>query len=173
MTNRKMTGGNLRSQFNFQKLSLSELVRDVFERLKNEVSFISSKFSVCIEHEIEGYWDKVRLEQVVENLLLNAMKYGNGKPVELSLSRVDDLAILSVLDRGPGIRKDLQKKVFSEPGLGLSTSRQIVEAHGGGISVESEMGAGSRFVVSLPLSHKKPDVATIPALRSAFVGFGG
>ncbi|MGK5087111.1 ATP-binding protein [Bdellovibrionota bacterium FG-2] len=110
-----------------------------------------------------GNWDCVRIEQVVLNLLTNAMKYGAGKPIEISVRKEQGLVRLSVRDHGIGIAIEDQKgiferferavsaKAFGGFGLGLFITRSIVEAHCGSSRVESELGQGSCFIVELPL----------------------
>ena len=109
----------------------------------------------------------LRVEEVIVNLLSNAIKYGEGKPVHVSLReiRLGDWVELRVSDRGMGIRPDEQDRIFekfqriSSPhhavaglGLGLYIVRNLVEAHGGLIRVESKLGDGATFVVELPKS---------------------
>jgi PAS domain S-box-containing protein len=108
--------------------------------------------------------DKLRVEQVLMNLLSNAMKYAPGQPVELSVEQEDGHAVIAVRDWGPGIPRDAQGRVFerferasgthaqASLGLGLYISRQIARAHGGELSVEEPpSGPGARFVLRLPL----------------------
>jgi signal transduction histidine kinase len=106
----------------------------------------------------------VRLEQVVTNLLTNALKYGAGKPVRVQLAREGTHARLSVQDEGIGIEPEALPRVFGKfvravserhyggLGLGLYITRQIVEAHGGSVAVDSRPHEGARFTVRLPLS---------------------
>ncbi len=107
--------------------------------------------------------DCERLNQVVLNLLTNALKYGSSKPVSVALRRDAGNAILEVSDNGMGISAENTQRIFerfergissnniSGLGLGLFISRRIVEAHGGTISVQSTEGRGSTFVVHIPL----------------------
>jgi signal transduction histidine kinase len=111
-----------------------------------------------------GRWDAMRLEQVVGNLLANAMKYGAGKPIDLSLEDRDGLVRLKVRDCGIGIAEEDRERIFERFeravsvrhyggfGLGLWIVREIVQALGGTIAVESTPGQGSTFTVSLPRS---------------------
>ena len=111
---------------------------------------------------VRGYWDPVRLDQVVSNLLSNAIKYGNGKPIELSLQGESDVVRLSIADHGIGIEPDQQRRLFRPFeravsgrqyggfGLGLWITRRVVEAMHGSIAVESRPSEGSTFVVLLP-----------------------
>jgi signal transduction histidine kinase len=108
--------------------------------------------------------DPLRFEQIVTNLISNAVKYGAGKPIEVRVGRdrAADLAHLEVIDRGPGIDPAMKEKIFepfqrattTEPipglGLGLYVVKLIVESHGGRIAVDTDLGHGSRFIVDLP-----------------------
>lgn len=110
-----------------------------------------------------GSWDRMRIEQVLNNLLANAMKYGAGKPIKIAIEKSTDLARFAIRDHGIGIAPEDQRRLFERfgravpaghfPGLGLGLyiSRQIVEAHGGHIRVESEPGQGATFIMELPL----------------------
>jgi signal transduction histidine kinase len=109
-----------------------------------------------------GHWDRLRLEQVISNLLSNAAKYGAGHPVEVAVEADGERARLREKDGGIGIAPEDQARIFERferasgvghihgLGLGLWITRQIVEAHGGSIRVESAVGQGSTFVVELP-----------------------
>jgi PAS domain S-box-containing protein len=109
--------------------------------------------------------DPVRMEQVVNNLLTNALRYGKGQPVHVTLEKSGGGARLTVRDQGMGIERQNLEKIFdrferavsanevSGLGLGLYISRQIVKAHGGRIWAESEPGQGSAFYVELPEHH--------------------
>jgi PAS domain S-box-containing protein len=111
-----------------------------------------------------GSWDRLRIEQVATNLLNNAIKYGDGKPISIHMTCDDQRAHFSVQDHGPGIPKESLAKIFDRferghyskkiagLGLGLFISRQIIESHGGKIWAESELGKGSTFHVELPLN---------------------
>jgi signal transduction histidine kinase len=114
-------------------------------------------------------WDAGRIERVCDNLISNAIKYSpNGGTIEIRLSKSADdgrdWAVLTVSDSGIGIpRSDLphiferyrraaNTAVISGTGIGLAGARQIVEQHGGSITVESLERIGSTFTVRLPLS---------------------
>jgi signal transduction histidine kinase/PAS domain-containing protein len=148
---------------NKEDFSFCDLVKETIERLSCQ--FSNNKAIPKLEHECEiiGHWDKLRIEQVVTNLLTNAIRYGAGKPVNIRVEAVKDNVLLSVQDQGIGMDKKSQKKIFdrfervvnanevSGLGLGLFISKKIVLAHGGKIWVESELGKGSTFFVELPL----------------------
>jgi two-component system, OmpR family, sensor histidine kinase SenX3 len=114
-----------------------------------------------------GSWDTGLIEQIVRHLLRNAIIYGEGKPITIVASQIDDSVELVVKDRGIGIAPEDQKRIF-EPferavpaanfgglGLGLYIVRAIVEAHGGSIRVESAPGHGATFIVQLPSAPHK------------------
>jgi len=111
-----------------------------------------------------GLFDRVRLEQVLLNLLANAVKFGEGKPIAVRVEAADGAVRLAVSDQGIGIGSDDHARIFDRferavstqhfggLGLGLFIVREIVEAHGGTIRVESAPGAGATFTVDLPRS---------------------
>ncbi|WP_141734886.1 sensor histidine kinase [Oligoflexus tunisiensis] len=121
------------------------------------------------EVPIVAHCDPTRIGQVLNNLLSNAIKYSpEGGAIEVDLACQDGSALISVTDQGLGISPDECAQIF-EPfrrspstrenipgvGLGLSVSRRIVEAHGGNIEVRSQKGAGSTFIIRLPLLEKQ------------------
>lgn len=107
-------------------------------------------------------WDRFRIEQVIHNLLVNASKYGAGRPITISLAAEADSVVLRISDRGIGIPEEERPRIFERferasgaqsfagMGLGLYIARHLVEAHGGTIGVESAVGQGSTFFVRLP-----------------------
>lgn len=151
-------------------LELGELVRGVVERTL-ESGERRAEVSLSAPEPVRGHWDPFRIEQVVLNLLTNALKYGEGKPVDIRVTTRNGSAVVSIRDRGIGIPPDSHQRIFERferavaprsfagLGLGLYICRQIVEAHGGKISVESAPGEGSVFTVTLPLnpSETAPD----------------
>ena len=108
----------------------------------------------------------MRLEQVISNLLTNALKYGPGKPIEVETARDGNLARIRVRDYGIGIEPENQRRIFERferavsdrhyggLGLGLWIARQVVEASGGTITVQSAPGEGSLFSVELPMKPR-------------------
>jgi PAS domain S-box-containing protein len=143
---------------------LGDIVREVV--LQMSVLFEAAHLpipSIKVDQKLIGHWDRFRLEQVIGNLLTNAIRYGCGKPVEISISSFEKTVLISVKDYGYGIAQEDLKRIFdsferainssevSGLGLGLFISKEIVESHSGKIWVESELEKGSTFHVSLPL----------------------
>lgn len=151
----------------FEKVNLAELIREVVERYNPHLNAAGCKIILQAPTYLYANVDPLRIEQVVVNLLTNAAKYAPGKPVEISLFSDQDNAVLLVKDSGPGIPKEAHERIFGRfervvskavvggLGLGLFISRQIVEAHGGRIELDSQAGKGSTFTVTIPLGNDK------------------
>jgi signal transduction histidine kinase len=116
----------------------------------------------CSEQDLHGNWDQTRLEQIISNVVGNAVKYGEGKDIQIKMGQEGKYIWFSVKDHGPGIAKEEQQKIFERfhrsnmsinvqgLGLGLYLTKQLVEIHGGEIILQSTPGAGSLFTVKLP-----------------------
>ncbi|MBK7861329.1 MAG: PAS domain-containing protein [Archangiaceae bacterium] len=140
-------------------VELGALVRRVAEALAGQHGVV---ISVEGEPELWCDGDAVRVEQILENLLSNALKYGRGHPVQVVLGREAGLASVQVIDRGIGIEPDALERIFqkferapsarniSGLGLGLYIVKQLVEQHRGQVRVQSRLGEGSTFTVLLP-----------------------
>jgi len=147
-----------------EAVDLVEVAREIVARLWGEVADAETPATVLAEAgPVVGQWDPLRVEQVVINLLANALKYGGGKPVTVTVSRNERFACFEVRDQGIGIAAEKQAKIFERferavssrvyggLGLGLYIARQIVDAHGGMLEVSSDPGRGSVFTMHLPL----------------------
>jgi PAS domain S-box-containing protein len=142
---------------------LAALVREVLERSQEALQRAGCALDMRVEGPVPVLGDRMRLEQVLENLLSNAMKYGAGSPVHVHCRVEQGRAWLSVEDEGIGISPEDQQRIFGRFeraasvrhyggfGIGLYILRQIVEAHGGSVAVASEPGQGACFTVTLPL----------------------
>ncbi|MBD9665324.1 signal transduction histidine kinase [Variovorax paradoxus] len=145
-------------------VDLVALARAVVEGLRQQAEAAGSVIALEAPRELRGVWDEFRIEQVLTNLLTNALRYGGGKPVEMMLWERDGAAHITVRDQGIGIAPEDQQRIFEQfertddsrkhaPGLGLGLyiTRKIVGLHGGRIEVESRPGEGAVFHVELPL----------------------
>lgn len=151
-----------RLQLQVGEYDLAEIVRSVGERWADAATRVGSELRLHVGAPVQGTWDRLRLEQILENLLSNALKYGPGKSVEVTVTAAGGVAILSVRDHGIGISQQDALRIFERferavparhyggLGLGLYIARQVAEAHGGSIRVTSELGAGATFEVELP-----------------------
>ncbi len=159
-----------RKAYRVELTSVGDVIRKTIERFR----LLVDGQGVVIKENVVGDLpqcdlDAEALEQALLNLLDNAVKYSREeKLVVLSAAAQGDSVIVKVSDRGVGIHDRDKERIFekfyrSEPpdgksipgsGIGLTLVKEIVEAHGGKIKVESEVGKGSTFTLSLPLAHK-------------------
>ncbi|HYO58574.1 sensor histidine kinase [Archangium sp.] len=150
--------------FSFSTGDLSALVSELLVRTGDEARLAGVSLTAHIEPSLVGHFDWLRLEQVVMNLLSNALRHGGGRPVEVRLERTSEGARLVVRDEGPGVPEVDRERIFARfeqaqgaaraggLGLGLFIVRQIVEGHRGHVHVEPGPGGrGAAFVVELPL----------------------
>ena len=144
------------------RFDLTVAVQEVVERFREHATRAGSTVTVRSDGVLEGRWDRLRIEQVITNLLTNALKYAAGTPVEISLGGTEHHVMVTVSDGGPGIPESAQERIFlrferAAPmrnfgglGLGLYVARQIVEAHGGEIQLDRLRPKGAHFVIRLP-----------------------
>lgn len=157
----RITSGQL--ILNLEQMNLSEFITEIVNQYRPEILKAGCSVTLVNAQTIIGYWDRLRIEQVASNLLTNAMKYGAKQPIVITLVTENNTARLSVQDSGIGIAPEDQRRVFERferaassrsyggMGLGLYITRQIVLAHGGEISIQSELGKGTTFTVLLPI----------------------
>jgi PAS domain S-box-containing protein len=143
----------------------------LIEGMRDSAERAGSQLALEGESSLSGEWDQIRLEQLLTNLVANAIKYGAGKPILVTLARDGDAAVITVRDHGPGVQPEDMDRIFHRFeratsmrhhggfGLGLYVARQIALAHGGSIAVENAEGGGARFTVRLPLEAGKAEVA--------------
>jgi signal transduction histidine kinase len=157
----RITSG--RMTFDWEEIDLPVLAREVADRFAESMMQAGCAFTFEADRGIVGRWDRSRLDQVLTNLISNAIKYGKGQPIAMRVGAADGRARVHIEDRGMGIAPEDQERIFerferavssqkiSGLGLGLWITRQIVVALGGEIAVQSELGKGSRFTVELPI----------------------
>jgi two-component system OmpR family sensor kinase len=159
----RMNATRMRPQV--EPVDFAEVVREVVESYSPEAAFNRSSLSVRAPQSLCGRWDRLGLEQIVSNLISNAIKFGAGASIDVSLeSKPDGSVQFEVHDRGIGIAQVDQERIFgrferlsAQPGhpagagVGLWLVRGLVESHGGSIEVHSEPAKGSTFTVVLPL----------------------
>jgi signal transduction histidine kinase len=144
----------------------------LIENFAAQAAAADSTIEFKIETSLIGVWDEFRIEQVVANLLTNALRYGAKHPVQVRAFEQQQSACIEVRDQGIGISAQNQRRIFQQfervdsnqgtagLGLGLYISEQIVLAHGGSIEVESIEGQGSTFTLRLPLTEAlQPDTS--------------
>jgi signal transduction histidine kinase len=150
-----------------EEMDLAELVRQVVARFAQAGAEAETPLHVDAASPARGSWDRMRLDAMVTNLVANALKYGCGRPIEISVRELGDGAVgLTVRDHGIGIAAADQARIFERferavPdryyggfGLGLWVARLVVEEHGGKIRVASAPGEGSMFDVELPRERR-------------------
>ena len=170
-----------------ERFELTGLVQEIVERFSAQLKEANCPVELCAKDPITVEWDKFRIEQVIVNLLTNAMKYGIGKPIRIEVLNERGRIKIEVQDHGIGIALKDQAIIFERferavsasrfagLGLGLYIVAQIITAHGGEISVESELGEGSRFIVHLPpiISAELLENHAAPGALESSAGPGG
>jgi signal transduction histidine kinase len=163
----RIDSGNL--DLKAAEVDLSALVRRVATAMIPAARRAGCRVRLSVPERITARCDATAVEQILENLLSNAIRYGAGRPVEVALAGDGASARLSVRDEGIGISSNEQPRIFEwfrrrgrksangGFGMGLWIARRLVQAMGGEITVASASGIGSTFTVTLPLSCDKTD----------------
>lgn len=146
-----------------QSVDLYELTNKVIKNLSPQLVSAGCKKPYLSGDKTVGLWDPMRLEQVINNLLINAIKYGGPSQIAVHITSSKGWAQCSIIDKGKGIPKRDQLRIFeryeraisaneiSGMGMGLYISQQLIQAHDGRIWVKSENGNGSTFYFEIPL----------------------
>ncbi|MCT8165593.1 hybrid sensor histidine kinase/response regulator [Pseudomonas putida] len=144
---------------------LSQLARGLVESFSAQAAALETQIELQSCEPVVGEWDEFRIEQVLANLLSNALRYGERKPIQVRVFERDAMAWVQVQDQGIGVSAANQQRIFQQfervaahqasggLGLGLYISEQIVHAHGGCIQVDSTEGEGATFSIQLPLAN--------------------
>lgn len=148
-----------------EKINLSQLVLRVAGDFALQAQAKGSVINLDIAENIFGSWDDFRIEQIIVNLITNALRYGGGKPIRVSLAVSGEVVEIGVQDEGCGIPANEHQRIFEKferlgnnevregLGMGLYIARQLAEAHGGNLCVSSKIGEGSRFTLRLPFTY--------------------
>lgn len=170
----RLTSGKF--TFELEETNLNTLVYDILTRFAYQLEVAGTPVTMIANSQVTGYWDKYRIEQVVSNLLTNAMKYGERRPITITVKGDKEYATLEIKDQGIGIDSNDQERIFQQYeraisansisglGLGLYIVKEIIETHDGKIFVESKIGKGSTFTVVLPLVIS----SEVPSKRNIF-----
>lgn len=155
----QITSGHLRPLL--ERCDLAGLIRAAVDGLSREAAAAGSEIHVGPCHSMVGQWDRLRIQQAIASLVSNAIKYGLRRPIAVTAHRAGGFTRISVRDEGLGIASDDLGRIFGRferavsmqhyggLGLGLYMSRQIAEAHGGTVTVQSRLGQGSTFTLVL------------------------
>lgn len=147
------------------KINLYDIIHDLLPSFQPELTEKGSRIVFRGDHEVIGEWERLPVEQVIINLLKNAVKFGAEKDIYVTVEKKGIMAVLTVTDQGIGISTEVQERIFDcfergvssksfgGLGLGLYISRQFIVAHGGTIRVKSRLNQGATFTVELPLIH--------------------
>ena len=157
----RLTSGKFRLDVTI--FDLSELVRQVVETFAEPARYVGSPITLVVPPSLVGRWDYMAMEQIIDNLVSNAVKYGGSRPIEVRAEALDAQVSITVRDRGPGIPLKDRTRIFSRFervigqnerrsgfGIGLWVVGQLVTAMNGSIAVEDVAGGGTAFMVSLP-----------------------
>jgi signal transduction histidine kinase len=159
----QISSGRLRLEL--EPLDLRELTQEVVTRLSDDFSWAGCPCDVRTAGPVVGNWDRLQLDVVITSLVSNAMKYGAGRPIHVSVWGTEREGCISVRDEGEGIAPEDQERIFDKfvrlgppdsagvaPGLGLGLwiVRHIVETMGGTVELESAPGEGAMFTITLP-----------------------
>ncbi|MFJ2284792.1 ATP-binding protein [Pseudomonas iridis] len=151
---------------------LVQLVSNLLQNFAAQIEAAETTVTFEADVPVKGCWDEFRIEQVISNLLTNALRYGGRSPIQVRVYRHGNEARVEVQDHGIGISSENQKRIFQQfervsaktvvagLGLGLFISEQIVAAHGGSIVVESQINEGALFRVCLPIEENGKSDAT-------------
>lgn len=157
----RINAGNM--DLRFEDLDMAEVLREEVDTYAVEAAFHLVDLHVTAPESLRGRWDRLSIEQILGNLISNAIKYGDGKPVRIELAAEESGVRLEVKDEGIGISAEDQARIFGRFeqvvtgqhrtgfGVGLWLARALIEAHRGSITVRSAPGRGTAFTVRLPL----------------------
>lgn len=148
-------------------VNLAQLATRIVDDFSQHAQVAGCCIAMDTVPDVVGDWDEFRVEQILVNLITNALRYGGGKPVSIGFSLIDDHVAIHVQDQGTGIPESEQQRIFEKferlgnnqvkegLGMGLYIARQLAEAHGGNLSVSNTPGAGACFTLRLPITRRQ------------------
>jgi signal transduction histidine kinase len=160
-----------RIDLELERVDLVEALNDVLASFEAELAVARCELRVTAPPTVTGWWDRLRLDQICRNLVSNAIRFGAGRPIDIAVDADDSTATLIVRDHGAGIPPEQQDLIFERfaraPeasrsggfGIGLWVVRSICVSFGGSITVDSTVGAGASFAVSLPRRSDRDNTA--------------
>jgi signal transduction histidine kinase len=169
-----------RAEVHAQSVDLAAVVRGTVERALAAVADAALRETVTVDAPTSyvGWWDDGAVEQIVRNLLSNALKFGEGRPIRIALLARPEGALIVVRDGGIGVRAADRERIFEREarapvseggglGLGLWLVRELVQSHGGRIGLQSRVGHGATFTIELPELSPQSATADAPVLLHA------
>ena len=141
---------------------LVEVLHSVLSAAQRELIAAKCDVELAVPDALIGSWDRLRVEQIISNLVSNSVRYGAGGPISIGLFAEHETACLRISDRGIGIAAEDLPRIFQRFerasnvgrsmgfGIGLWVVAELCRAMGGTIEVESELGKGTTFTVALP-----------------------
>jgi PAS domain S-box-containing protein len=158
-----------RFELNLETGDVADIVSAAVDRMHEAAEAAGCTLSLAADPAV-GSWDRSRIDQVITNLVENAIRYAAGTPIEVAVSRDSAAVVIEVRDRGPGLPEGQLARIFERferaasmrhyggLGLGLYVVRQVVEAHGGNVTARNAAGGGACFTVRLPLASSGKDL---------------
>ena len=160
----RITSGKLSMEMEY--VNIEEFMFEIVDRMSQSFIQFNQLVNVKINAPINVILDLHRMEQVISNLISNAIRYGNESPITFYIFTHSKHLFISVSDKGPGISAENQRSLFERSekkkrkieneglGLGLYIANEIVKAHKGKIHLESHLGEGTNFTVEIPIIHQ-------------------
>lgn len=151
--------------FHFTEFDFAELINSIVEKFTPTLNSKGCSVELDLEKNVNVYWDIIRVEQVIVNVLSNAIKFAANSPIKIRMYTENGMVFFRVKDQGIGISAEMQKKIFDRfergvstnsyggLGLGLFIVREIIQGHGGTVRVESIPGDGAEFIFQVPIKN--------------------
>jgi two-component system OmpR family sensor kinase len=149
-------------QLQLTTFDLCELVRDCAHKYQQLAARAGSILNCDLSAPVLGTWDRLVTEQILDNLVSNAIRYGDGKPVSIEIECDATWVVVRVVDQGIGVAPADRERIFQRFqrasglsrsggfGIGLWVSSMLAQAQAGELTLQSGLGVGSTFIVRLP-----------------------